>query len=253
MHDFPSQPDSFDADGLPLPGPETKAGFKPRLGTRVLLVFLIIIWPGIGLTLLLFGETSLDLDRLDPVLFIFLPTIILQWLIFLAVALGVFREQSSFSSIGLVRPRPVDLPRAVAFLLVSNVILTGLQWLLSLVGLTVSAEVGDLVRKAGSSIGWWLALSITAGVCEEAAFRGYIMTRIKGLFPGTGWALPVLLSSLSFAAGHSYQGVAGLILLFVYGLMFCGLFLYTKSLWPGILAHFIQDFSAIFIFQYMDF
>ena len=139
------------------------------------------------------------------------------------------------------------------FLIISVVTLTIMQIILYALGLTVSEDVAALARKGRESAGWWLALSVTAAVCEEVAFRGYIITRIRGLFPKGGWIPAVLLSTAAFAAGHGYQGAAGLILLFVYGLMFCGLYLYTGSLWPAIIAHFIQDFSAIFLYDYIDF
>jgi membrane protease YdiL (CAAX protease family) len=101
------------------------------------------------------------------------------------------------------------------------------------------------VEQAGQTFWWWLALSATAGFCEEVAFRGYIFTRIRGIIPKGGWVLAMAVSSFAFAAGHGYQGPGGLIILFFLGAMLCGLFIYTKSLWPAIFAHFIHDFSAV--------
>jgi membrane protease YdiL (CAAX protease family) len=252
--------------------------FTPRPGTYILLFFLVVIWPTAGLLFLLFGEVSFDWELYDPVYTIFLPTIIVQWPIFLVVALGLCWENSdfwsikfqrlrlrgvfqaiielitsSFRSIGFIRFRFRDIFYAIAFLIISNLILSGLQLFLSLFDLSISQDVNKLVEKASESTWWWLAVSVTAAVCEETAFRGYIMTRVKGVFRKSSWALPVVLSSFAFAAGHSYQGVGGLILLFVYGLMFCGLYLSTRSIWPCIIAHFIQDFSAIFLYKYVDF
>jgi membrane protease YdiL (CAAX protease family) len=227
--------------------------FQPRLGTFILLFFLIVIWPTLGLSMLLLDDTSIDWDLYDPVYFIFLPTIILQWFFFLAIALGIYRENSDFRSIGFVRIKISDIFYAVGFLIISNLILSAMQLFLSLFNLSVSPDVDVLVEKAGESVWWWLAVSVTAAVCEETAFRGYILTRVKGVFRKSRWVLPVVLSTFAFASGHSYQGVGGLILLFAYGLMFCGLYLYTKSLWPCILAHFIQNFSAIFLYEFIDF
>lgn len=227
--------------------------FQPRLGTYILLFFLVILWPGASLSLLLIDNTSIDWNLYDPVYFIYLPTIIIQWFIFLAVALGIYRESSSFRSIGFTRLKFKDLLYAIGFLIVSNIILSLLQVFLAGFGFTISQDVDVIVEKARESIWWWLAVSVTAAVCEETAFRGYIMTRVKTIFRTKGWIIPVLLSTVSFASGHSYQGGAGLILLFVYGLLFCGLYLYTRSLWPCVLAHFIQDFSAIFLYDFIDY
>lgn len=226
---------------------EQKPGksFTPRLGTYILLVFLVVIWPGLSLLVMFVGGGDISLDMVDPVRYIYIPTIIIEWLIVLAVSLGIRREKSSFASIGLVRPKLVDVPTAILFLIGANIVLMPVEVGLSAIGLPVNENVNLLVEKAEQSFWWWLALSATAGFCEEVAFRGYIVTRIRGIFPGGGWALAVGISSFAFAAGHGYQGPGGLILLFFLGAMFCGLFLYTKSLWPAILAHFIQDFSAV--------
>jgi membrane protease YdiL (CAAX protease family) len=234
-----------------ITGTTPALSFQPRLGTYILLFFLLVVWPGASLSFMMLDTAQVNWELYDPVYFIYLPTIIIQWLIFIAVALGIYREKSTFRSIGFVRLRWKDLFLAVGFLLVSNLILAILQQLLSLFGMAISQDVDVLVNKARETIWWWLAVSVTAAICEETAFRGYIMTRVKGLYRKGGWLLPVVLSSLSFASGHSYQGAAGLILLFIYGLLFCGLYIYSKSLWPCILAHFIQDFSAIFLYNFM--
>jgi membrane protease YdiL (CAAX protease family) len=166
---------------------------------------------------------------------------------------AIERLKSGFKSIGFTRPKISHLFIAIVFLIVSNLLLSALQLLLSLFDITISQNVDELVEKAGESAWWWLAISVTAAICEETTFRGYIMTRVKGVFRKSSWALPIVLSSFAFATGHTYQGVGGLILLFVYGLMFCGLYLYSKSIWPCIMAHFIQDFSAIFLYEYLEF
>jgi membrane protease YdiL (CAAX protease family) len=247
----PYQPPPPESDGEgPIRADESPAPFVPRLGTYILLFFLIVLWPIVGLSFLFIDNAEINWELYDPVLYIYLPTLAIQWFIFLAVTLGIIREGSNFKSIGFVRFKFSDILYAVLFLLVSNFILAVLQAFLALFGLTISKDVDVLVEQASNQAWWWLAVSVTAAICEETAFRGYILTRLKFLMRRGGWILPVFLSTLSFASGHSYQGVGGFILLFVYGLLFCLLYLRTKSLWPCILAHFIQDFSAIFIYKY---
>ncbi len=223
-----------------------------RAGTFILLAFLVLAWPGLNIMFLLPGEYEINFDLMDPVLYIYLPTIIIEWLIFAAVALVLWREKTGFPSVGLVRPKLIDLPRAVLFIVASNLVLLGLQVFLAGVGLTVNKNVDLIVDQAGQSVWWWLAVSITAAVCEETAFRGFILTRVQRITRG-GWLFPVLLSTVAFATGHIYQGWGGFILIFAYGMMFCGLYIITRSLWPGILAHFIQDFSAIFVYKWFNF
>jgi membrane protease YdiL (CAAX protease family) len=222
------------------------------MGTYILLFFLVVIWTGLGLAYMALDSSGFDLSAVDPVLAIILPTIIIQWLILLAVVLAIRHESGRISSIGFTRPRPVHLAAALVFMVMSNIVLAALQAALARFGLAISPDVAKMLEQAGHSTWWWLALSITAGICEEACFRGYLLTRLRAVI-GRGWVWPVIVATVSFTAGHTYQGWGGLIVIFVYGLMFCALFLMTKSLWPGIFAHIIQDFVAIFIYRLKDF
>ncbi|MDD4052702.1 MAG: type II CAAX endopeptidase family protein, partial [candidate division Zixibacteria bacterium] len=234
------------------PTPQPFGPFTPGLGTYILLFFLVVVWTTIWLLLMAVDTTGVDLTLLNPMLYIYLPTIIIEWLIFLAVVLAVRHEGGRLSSLGFTRPKVSHAAAAVGFLVVSNLLLAGFQFLLEQIGLPVSKDVDKIVEQAGQSVWWWLALSVTAGVCEEACFRGYLMTRLRAVI-GRSWGWPVFLATLSFAAGHTYQDWGGLIMIFVYGLMFCALFLRTGSLWPGIFAHIIQDFAAIFIYRWFGF
>ncbi|UCD93812.1 MAG: CPBP family intramembrane metalloprotease [Candidatus Zixiibacteriota bacterium] len=177
---------------------------------------------------------------------IYVPTIVTQWLLFLLVYLTTIREKTGLKGIGFRKIRGIDLLWAVAFLLVSNLVLAGVSVVLGWVGLRIPGELGLILPKTSTERVLWVILSLTAGVCEETAFRGYLLTRLKIFTRSRGWVLPLLIASLAFGTGHTYQGIGGFILISIYGLMFGLLFIKTGSLWPAIIAHFFQDFSALF-------
>ena len=89
----------------------------------------------------------------------------------------------------------------------------------------------------------WVILSISAGVTEEISFRGFVITRTT-MLTGSVWP-GMLLGSLSFGAGHLYQGVAGATVITIYGLLFALLFVARGSLVPCIIAHALQDILAL--------
>ena len=107
-------------------------------------------------------------------------------------------------------------------------------------------ELGMLVPEDSFGRVVWVAVSFTAGFCEEIAFRGYLMTRLRILLKSKSWLIPVLVSSVVFGVCHAYQGWPGLIVITTYGAMFALLYIRTGSLWPCIIAHFFQDFGALF-------
>lgn len=56
---------------------------------------------------------------------------------------------------------------------------------------------------------WWVFVCITAGVCEEALFRGFMLHYLH-VFPWTlNLTLALLISSLIFGLNHLYQGAGG--------------------------------------------
>lgn len=60
---------------------------------------------------------------------------------------------------------------------------------------------------------WWIAVAISAGVCEELVYRGFMLAYFGQ--PGTGLGLGLggawLLSTLAFGLVHAYQGLAGVL------------------------------------------
>lgn len=77
------------------------------------------------------------------------------------------------------------------------------------------------------------ALAITAGLCEELVFRGYLIWYFStwiGVWPSA------LVAAAVFGFGHFYQGTAGIIKTGVVGLLTGLLYVGTGSLlWPMIL------------------
>lgn len=176
-------------------------------------------------------------------------TIMIQWMMFLLLYVATYREQTFLRGLGLTSFRAIDIAWAVTFLLVANLILTGLAWVLAQWGMPMPGEIQFLIPQDTTGRIVWVMVSATAGFCEEIAFRGYLMTRLRILGKTKSWLMPVVVSSLTFGILHAYQSLPGVIILTVYGAMFALLYIRTRSLWPCIIAHFFQDFTALFIPQ----
>jgi membrane protease YdiL (CAAX protease family) len=221
--------------------------FKQGFFTYVNLFILLIVYPGFSLVGV--GNTSNLLANIDQAVlaFLLISTILMQWVIFLINFVGTFTEKTGLAGLQLVRIRGVDFAWAFSFLLVSNLILAGLAWFLAQVGLPMPGEIAFLVPKDSFGRVLWVLVSFTAGFCEEVAFRGYLMTRLRLLGKFKSWIIPTIVSTLVFGICHAYQGLPGFIVISVYGLMFSLMYIKTGRLWPCIIAHFFQDFSALFI------
>ncbi len=81
-----------------------------------------------------------------------------------------------------------------------------------------------------------LAAVFVAPLCEEVFFRGFVFTGLYRAMP-VGWA--IVFSSLIFAVAHGDPG--SFAVLFIIGVALAFLRWHTRSLWPGILLHTLNN------------
>jgi membrane protease YdiL (CAAX protease family) len=215
--------------------------------TWVSLAILLLLYPGMSLM----GDAQSMSELLKDIsqrmlIFILITTILFQWTIFAVNYGSIFSERTGLAGVGVGRVRLVDFAWTAAFLLASGAILAGLSWLLAQLGLEVPGEVGLLIPTTAFGKVVWVAVSFTAGFCEEVGYRGYLMTRLRLIFKTQSWTIPTIISSVAFGVCHWYQDIAGLILITVYGFLFAFLYIRTGRLWPCILAHALWDFGNLF-------
>ena len=214
-----------------------------------MLLLLLVVWP-IGSALMLSGDLEQFPELLiDPTLQIYLPTIILQLLILSVVLLIAKLEGGGVKSLGF---RGLSLDKIViggAFFLVATIVLSLLAMLIDFLGFAPLKDPTFLLPKSIGDKIVWTVLALVVAFAEEAAFRGYALTRLEAI-TGNRF-VTVIAVSVGFSAGHFYQGGGGVIIIFVYGLMFAALFYKTGSIWPGIIAHFLQDFTPMFAVDYL--
>lgn len=84
-------------------------------------------------------------------------------------------------------------------------------------------------------------VSITAGVCEEFLYRGYLIAVLAAML--NIW-IGVALASVAFGLGHLYQGPKGILKTGTIGLALAGLYLLSGSLWAPMLVHAALDINS---------
>ncbi len=138
-----------------------------------------------------------------------------------------------------------DLLLAAAFWIAASVVLAAIGILLRLAHSSVPEKtLVQLAPENALELTLWILLSISAGICEEIVFRGYLLQQFSSV-RNQLW-VGVLASSLLFGVAHGYEGVAGIVVITVYGAMFCALAIARGSLRPGMMAHAWHDiFSGI--------
>lgn len=94
---------------------------------------------------------------------------------------------------------------------------------------------------------WWVFVCVTAGLCEETLFRGFMLHYLH-VFPWTlNLTLAVLISSLVFGLNHLYGGVGGVVGSATGGFLFGLLFLLGGNLLLPIVLHALIDLRMLVI------
>ncbi len=92
---------------------------------------------------------------------------------------------------------------------------------------------------------WWVLVGITAGLCEEVLFRGFLLFYLHTSPWQFSLTLALLLSSLIFGLQHLYQGAKGAAVSAVLGSLFGMFFLLTGNLLFPILLHAAMDLRLL--------
>jgi hypothetical protein len=87
---------------------------------------------------------------------------------------------------------------------------------------------------------------VSAGFCEELAFRGHLQQQFQSITGSAGWA--VLIQAVVFGIGHLYEGMGAVARIMRFGVLFGLLALWRKSLVPGMIVHAGSDIFGVIIF-----
>jgi membrane protease YdiL (CAAX protease family) len=208
------------------------------------LVIILLAWPLLSSLLTSGGPDELADKLTNRSVQIYLPTCAIQLLILSTVLIAARREIGGIRSLGFTKLSIGKIFLGLAFFMFAGLVLSLAALFLQSLGATDFKDPSILLPVSFGERVVWTIMSAVVAISEETAFRGYALTRLEHITRRK--TLAAILASLGFAIGHSYQGVSGVVVIFIYGLMFAAVFYKTKSIWPGIVAHFMQDFTAMF-------
>jgi membrane protease YdiL (CAAX protease family) len=198
---------------------ELRTGSNPRARIRYYRKTMLIEWIAAGLVWWAAGPKILSL-RLAPTGISWLPVTLVRWTVATLCILffcAVLAPQ--FQALRNPRVRQKVLKQ--------------------------TAHLAFFLPETDSEFRWYGAVAVTAGICEEVLYRGFLL-RYLAIEP---WHIPmlaaVLIAAFAFGSAHLYQGVSGLISAGIGGLLFAGLFLGTGTLLVPILFHAASDLILI--------
>ena len=106
---------------------------------------------------------------------------------------------------------------------------------------TKFGELSYLLPHAPDEAAWFTALAVTAGICEELLYRGYLVWVLQ---PWLGAAGAMAASVLLFGLGHGYQGKKQFVKATLAGAVMGAIVIVTGWLVPAMIVHALIDVSS---------
>lgn len=112
-------------------------------------------------------------------------------------------------------------------------------------GVVMVGNIAALLPRNRPELGWGAALSVNAGVVEEALFRLALPALLVIVTSEPVSAF--LLAAVVFGALHAYQGWVGVLATGVVGLLFTGLYVVSGSIGLTMLVHALFDLRTLVV------
>ena len=92
---------------------------------------------------------------------------------------------------------------------------------------------------------WWWVVCLTAGICEEVVYRGFLFHYLHILPFHLSLTWTLVASSVIFGIAHLYQGVGGAVQTVLIGALLGAFFLVTGSLLLPMVVHAVLDLRVL--------
>jgi uncharacterized protein len=96
-----------------------------------------------------------------------------------------------------------------------------------------------LMPQTAIELSLWIGVSITAGICEEAIFRGYLQRQFTAFTRSS--PAGIFISAVAFGAVHAYQGLQRAFVIGISAILFGLVAHWRGTVRPGMFAHALQD------------
>lgn len=170
-----------------------------------------------------------------------------EWIVALAALAVLIAGDGNLEESGLCTPATVRfwIGSALVMVLSGLVVLQTRAVISSAEALRAArrqiAPVNAILPHNAHEAHWFSVLSVTAGICEEIVYRGFLLSYL-GTYLTPWGALP--LSALAFGLGHAEQGIKGIVKTGAMGLVLALLVLWTGSILPSIVLHVVIDLTS---------
>jgi hypothetical protein len=174
-----------------------------------------------------------------------------QWTLIPAALLASWTNGSALATLGFVLPA-ITADRIMLVAIVAAIVLSQSPLIPYVRKRMVRSKsvrraiypLRNLLPRTEDEKRRWVGVAVTAGICEELLFRGFLFHYFQTYFDASVFGA-LMLSSLVFGVSHYYQGVSNMIRVGFIGVMLGLAFVATNSLFFPIVLHVLLDLGGL--------
>lgn len=208
----------------------------------LLLVGVLSLWAAYG------GLRSHLTPTAMPLMIRYTSSIIMQWLLVGSTLAGIYHRRDFLSRVvGHPNLRQLfkDFLQGGLIFILGLVLLVAARTALKFTALHGTFRrdiVQSILPQSGLELTLWIAVGITAGTSEEFIFRGYLQKQ----FAEWSHNVPVAIAlcTVLFGCMHFYQGIEGVVITGMLGMLYGICAWRMNSLRGVMIAHSLQDITA---------
>jgi membrane protease YdiL (CAAX protease family) len=221
---------------------------------HVFVAWLVLVEPFIGVRIYrnLERRVATDLRARERV---YVQFLIWEWAWMVVVAVLLLKTPEPFSSLGFRLPGGelgsawLGFVVAVALALAAPVVLMRLVPEYRRRNLKGLEKVSALMPVTNRERWLWAALAVTAGICEEVVFRGFLTLYLSHNLPGLHPVAIAAIAGVLFGLGHAYQGWKAALGLCAVGIGLGVIYWQAESLVPVIAIHALMDLRILLVWK----
>jgi membrane protease YdiL (CAAX protease family) len=195
-------------------------------------------------------KKQLNIDPSARILF-YRTQVLWEWSWVVVLALIVIPFPQPLTWLGLTMPNKIGWIITAALLLgigVSSVLLRRNPGAMEAMQRSLEAS-SVLLPSTPTERKWYAAAAITAGICEELLYRGFLMRYLPATFPMLDWLVVAILSGIIYGLSRAYQGFKGISQTALTGFSFAIVYYLGGSLLPAMVFHVLAELRTLMLWQ----
>jgi len=172
-----------------------------------------------------------------------------SWVVVLVVILIPIPEPLAW--IGLTLPNPIGWIIMAALLVgigLSVVLLRRNPGAMEAMQRNLEASA-ILLPATAAERKWYAIATVTAGICEELLYRGFLMRYTLSTFTGLNWILVAIISGIVYGLSRAYQGFRGISQTALTGFSFAVVYVLSGSLIPAMIFHILAELRTLMLWH----